>query len=138
MDFVKSHLEKMKLWPVEHFWLTFFPDQHWICADLEKSEPKVFNWSEFHFSEVTSYKIHTLQGSLKIKRRKLCTYSTLLNIVSWTHCYLMKRNRLLKFPGMYFLILRSCGKISSWVSNLDQKFQHETAQWWSNDQGMFW
>ena len=26
----------------------------------KKSEPKVFNWSEFHFSEVTSYKIHTL------------------------------------------------------------------------------
>ena len=40
MDFVKSHLEKMKLWPVEHFWLTFFPDQHWICADLEKKWAK--------------------------------------------------------------------------------------------------
>ena len=26
MDFVKSHLEKMKLWPVEH------------CADLEKKK----------------------------------------------------------------------------------------------------
>ena len=26
----------------------------------KKSESKVFNWSEFHFSEVTSYKIHTL------------------------------------------------------------------------------
>ena len=36
MDSVKSHLEKMTLWPVEHFWLTFFPDQHWICANLEK------------------------------------------------------------------------------------------------------
>ena len=32
MDFVKSHLEKMKLWPVEHFLLTFFQistDLHW-------------------------------------------------------------------------------------------------------------
>ena len=27
---------------------------------VEKSVQKVFNWSEFHFSEVTSYKIHTL------------------------------------------------------------------------------
>ena len=27
---------------------------------------KVFNWSEFHLSEVTSYKIHTLVGILKI------------------------------------------------------------------------
>ena len=35
----------MKLWPVEHFSLTFFQ----ISADLEKSEPKVFNWSELHF-----------------------------------------------------------------------------------------
>ena len=67
MDFVKSHLEKMKLWPVEHFWLTFFPDQHWICADLEKSEPKVFNWSEFHFSEVTCYKIHTLISTWQLR-----------------------------------------------------------------------
>ena len=90
------------------------------------------------FNLYGKFTLQLLQGSLKIKRRKLCTYSTLLNIFSWTQCYLMKRNRLLKFPGMYFLILRSCGKISSWVSNLDQKFQHETAQWWSNDQGMFW
>ena len=52
MDFVKSHFAKMKLWPVEHFLLTFLI---W-----KKSEPKVFNWSEFRFSEVTSYKIHTL------------------------------------------------------------------------------
>ena len=40
MDFVTSHLEKMKLCPVEHFWLPFFPDQHWICADLEKKWAK--------------------------------------------------------------------------------------------------
>ena len=39
MDFVKSHLAL--IW--------------------KKSEPKVFNWSEFHFFEVTSYKIHTLE-----------------------------------------------------------------------------
>ena len=52
----------MKLWPVEHFWLTFFPDQHRF------SEPKVFNWSEFHFSEVTSYKIHTLDKYIILKK----------------------------------------------------------------------
>ena len=39
MDFVKSHLQKSLL-------------------------PKVFNWSEFHFSEVTYYKIHTLRDFL--------------------------------------------------------------------------
>ena len=53
MDFVRSHLGKMQLWPVEHFWLTFF--QIW-----KKSEPKVFNWSELRLSDVTSYKIHIL------------------------------------------------------------------------------
>ena len=57
MDFVRSHFGKMKLWPVEHFWLTFFPDQHWS----EWSE----HWSEFHFSEVTSYKIHTVAEIIK-------------------------------------------------------------------------
>ena len=36
MDFVRSHFGKMKLWPVEHFWLTFFQ----ISADLEKKWAK--------------------------------------------------------------------------------------------------
>ena len=41
MDFVKSHLQE--------------------SADLEKKVGQNwFNWSEFHFSKVTSYKIHTL------------------------------------------------------------------------------
>ena len=40
MDFVRSHFGKMKLWPVEHFWLTFFPDQHRFSADLEKKWAK--------------------------------------------------------------------------------------------------
>ena len=43
MDFVKSHFEKMKLWTVEQFWLTFFLDQHWsalISTDLEKKWAK--------------------------------------------------------------------------------------------------
>ena len=40
MDFVRSRFGKMKLWPVEHFWLTFFPDQCWFSADLEKKWAK--------------------------------------------------------------------------------------------------
>ena len=44
MNFVGSHLGKMQLWLVEHF----FPHL------------KVFNWSELHLSEVTWYKIHIL------------------------------------------------------------------------------
>ena len=53
MDSVSSHFGKMQLWPlctVEHFL-------------SQKSEAKVFNWSELHFTEVTSYKIHTLVGA---------------------------------------------------------------------------
>ena len=57
----------MKLWPVEYFWFTFFSrsalNQHWSG---KKSGSKVFNLSEFHFSEVTSYKIHTLDLPMKI------------------------------------------------------------------------
>ena len=40
MDFVRSHLEKMKLWPVEHSWLTFFSRSALICTDLEKKWAK--------------------------------------------------------------------------------------------------
>ena len=32
---------------------------------VEKSVQKVFNWSEFHLSEMTCYKIHTLDKRLK-------------------------------------------------------------------------
>ena len=55
----------MNLWPVEHF----FEQQqtHWGVGQ-QQTHPKVmtnmlkkvFNWSEVHLSEVTSYKIHTL------------------------------------------------------------------------------
>ena len=52
----------MHLWPVEHFFPGFFFRSG---ADLEKTEEKVFNWSEVHLSEATFYKIHTLVGSIK-------------------------------------------------------------------------
>ena len=31
----------------------------------------MFNWSEFHFSEVTSYKIHTLKGKTLLLQNSL-------------------------------------------------------------------
>ena len=55
MNFIRIHFGKMQLSPVEHF----LP--HLLI--LKKSEAKVFNWSELHFTEVTSYKIHTLVGA---------------------------------------------------------------------------
>ena len=52
----------MNLWPVEHFCLHFFPDQHWSGADLEKKwRQKCSTGQRFTCTEVTSYKIHTLE-----------------------------------------------------------------------------
>ena len=72
MDFVRSHFGKMKLWPVApffHFFITF----GWVCCCTQpkviKEMKKRGNWSEFHFSEVTSYKIHTLTPSIKFKQK---------------------------------------------------------------------
>ena len=57
----------MNLGPVEHIFVLTFG---WVCwvlgaiANPPKSEDKyvekVFNWSEVHLSEMTCYKIHTL------------------------------------------------------------------------------
>ena len=58
MDFVRSHFGKMQLRIVEHFFL-----QKKVAVVLHRYlfvKKKVFNYSEVHFSEVTSYKIHTL------------------------------------------------------------------------------
>ena len=55
MDFVRSHFGKMQLWPVEHFF-------------LHKTVPVVLYYEGVHFSEVTSYKIHTLVQELSNKK----------------------------------------------------------------------
>ena len=40
----------MNLWPVEHFFPCFFPDQCWsVLIWKKKRGTKVFNWSEVHF-----------------------------------------------------------------------------------------
>ena len=55
----------MKLWPVEHFWLTFFPNQCWFSADSvliwKKISQKCATGQSFIWTEVTSYKIHILK-----------------------------------------------------------------------------
>ena len=66
MDLVRSHFGKMNLCPVEHFICHHF----WVGATGATANPpksdnkKVFNWSEVHLSEVTSYKIHTLMSEV--------------------------------------------------------------------------
>ena len=62
----------MKLWPVAPFF-HFFLYHFWLGLLLhppksDKKMKKRGNWSEFHFSEVTSYKIHTLVVSLVVFR----------------------------------------------------------------------
>ena len=42
---------------------------------------KVFNWSELHLSEMTSYKIHTLGGGQK--NRYLCTLENQKEFISF-------------------------------------------------------
>ena len=65
MNFIRSHFGKMQLWPVEPKIQLYFWVEHFLPHLLirKKSEAKVFNWSELHFTEVTSYKIHTLVGA---------------------------------------------------------------------------
>ena len=68
MDFV-SHFGKMNLWPVEHYF-EHICHHFWVGATAnppksdDKYAQKVFNWSEVHLSEVTPYKIHTLDEYL--------------------------------------------------------------------------
>ena len=49
----------MQLWIVEHFFLQ--KKVHVVLYRYLFVKKKVFNYSELHFSEVTSYKIHTLE-----------------------------------------------------------------------------
>ena len=51
MDFVRSNFGKMKLWPVEYFF-EHICHHFWVGLLL----------LQFHLSEVTSYKIHTLES----------------------------------------------------------------------------
>ena len=65
----------MQLWIVEHFHLqkkvpVLFESEHlkksYVMIHYYKYlfvKKKVFNYSELHFSEVTSFKIHTLAGN---------------------------------------------------------------------------
>ena len=80
MDFVRSHFGKMNLWPVEPFF-EHICHLFWVSLLLHSlllhplgvtaTHPKVmtnmlkkvFNWSEVHLSEVTSYKIYILGSS---------------------------------------------------------------------------
>ena len=55
-EFCKKSLRKMQLWQVEHF---FHKKGTCIVLHLPFCKEKVFNLSELHFPEVTSYKIHT-------------------------------------------------------------------------------
>ena len=64
MDFERSHLEKIKLWPVEHFWLTFFPDLHWSG---KKVSQKCSTGQSIIFPKWNSFKIGTLVLLSKIE-----------------------------------------------------------------------
>ena len=54
----------------------------------KKSEQKVFNWSEFHFSEVTSYKIHTLEKLMTYKMTKKSRQKWFQKVIEKIHLYI--------------------------------------------------
>ena len=66
MDFVTSHFGKRNLWPVERFFNIFVITLGWVCwvqsQVMTNMLKKMFNWSEVHLSEMTCYKIHTLEN----------------------------------------------------------------------------
>ena len=66
MDFERSHLGKMNLWQVEHFF-GYICVHFWVGATgatathqkvMTNMLKKVFNWSKVYLSEVTSFKSH--------------------------------------------------------------------------------
>ena len=64
MDFVRSTSVQMNLCQLNTFFLTFWLVCCVCAANRPKSEEKVFNWQKFICTEVTSYKIHTLEAAL--------------------------------------------------------------------------
>ena len=67
MDFVRSHFftnETLTSCPFFSFFYHFWLGLLLHPTKSDKKNEKRGNWSEFHFSEVTSYKIHTL-GTVK-------------------------------------------------------------------------
>ena len=107
MDFVKSHLEKMKLWPVEHFWLTFFPDQHWSGADLEKKWAKSVQLVRVSFFRSDFLQNPYFRNNLSIILISLCW--------SWQSCF--------KIILLWFFFETTIGPF------LIRKFAHPQGVW---------
>ena len=83
--------------------LTFFPRSALIW---KKSGPKVFNWSEFHFSEVTSYKIQTL--GVNVLYRYVTTQNQIDLQRKTYFCFISKKkNRESKVRSQKFTVIFS-------------------------------
>ena len=72
-----------------HFWVGATANPLGSTANPPKSDAnmlkKVFNWSEVHLSEVTSYKIHTLTSCLDPKKQD---FWPKIDILKGNHCTL--------------------------------------------------
>ena len=76
----------MNLWPVEHFFegichhfwvgLLLLVEQQTHPKVMASMLKKVFNWSEVHLSEITSYKIHNLTPNTQIMFHKQRIFPT--------------------------------------------------------------
>ena len=84
----------------------------------KKSEPKVFNWSEFHFSEVTSYKIHILGAycpNLNTVMLGLIGKGSIIQTqsIDWmnTNCQYVMIN-CGKSVSSYMIVMKGCWKLN--------------------------
>ena len=82
MDFVRSTLIEMNLWPVEHFCPPFFQ----ISANLEKNGGQTCSTVQrFIFTEVTFYKIHILVYFLSANKVSSKPLTSLIALFKYSH-----------------------------------------------------
>ena len=117
MDFVRGHVGKMNLWPVEHFFEHICPHfKERLLLHPPKSDDiyakKVFNWSKVHLSEVTSYKIETSSLSLKF------LWLTVHFLVKWK-CTTNVRAFKILLKGLFFLNINFIYHLHSSVDLLE-------------------
>ena len=116
-----------------------------ISTHLEKTEEKVFNWSEVPLSEVTSYKIHTLVNKVKLNETIQCIlplYSQVAGLTISDHfstllsnlCLLKKFQSTLKLNSALdtWIYLSTM----TWVSKFIKQKGKTDILGWSNSKGI--
>ena len=115
MDFVRSHIGKMKLWPVAPFFHFFY--HFWVgaTANPSKSDKKMKKGEtgqSFIRKEVTSYKIHTLKQKIEDIKKYFTIPVWFYICISWksqkAHSTLNQRKLLWIIWGQMFSGMLNC------------------------------